>query len=206
MDIDIYEYIGYAASIIVAVSMTFNSIVKFRVVNLIGAAVFAIYGLLIDAYPVAVMNGFIVLVDVYYLIIVYSKKQVFEVLDVENNDSFLEKFLNFNHKDIAEIFPEFNFEARSSSINYLVLRNMTVAGVFLGSKEDGETIKVDLDYVTSEYRDYKNGRFVIDALKDNFKSKGYKQVVTRSSGKGHDIYLRKLGFSKVSQDQFSIEL
>lgn len=206
MDIDIYEYIGYAASIIVAVSMTFNSIVKFRVVNLIGAAVFAFYGLLIDAYPVAVMNGFIVLVDVYYLIIIYSKKQVFEILDVENNDSFLEKFLSFNHKDIAEIFPEFNFEARSSSINYLVLRNMTVAGVFLGSKEDGETIKVDLDYVTSEYRDYKNGRFVIDALKDNFKSKGYKQVVTRSSGKGHDIYLRKLGFTKVSEGQFTVEL
>ena len=62
-----YEIIGYVASLLVAVSLMMRSILKLRVINLLGAAVFALYGLLIDAYPVAVMNLFIVLIDLYYL-------------------------------------------------------------------------------------------------------------------------------------------
>lgn len=62
-----YEIIGYAASLLVAVSLMMRSILKLRVINLLGAAVFTLYGLLIDAYPVAVMNLFIVLIDLYYL-------------------------------------------------------------------------------------------------------------------------------------------
>ena len=44
-----------------------SSILKLRVINLVGAALFTVYGLLIGAYPVAVMNLFIVLIDLYYL-------------------------------------------------------------------------------------------------------------------------------------------
>jgi len=62
-----YEMIGYGASLLVAVSLMMRSVVKLRVINLLGAAVFTLYGLLIDAYPVAVMNFFIVLIDLYYL-------------------------------------------------------------------------------------------------------------------------------------------
>ncbi len=206
MDFEIYEYIGYTASVVVAVSMMFNSIVKFRVVNLIGASVFAIYGLLIDALPVAVMNGFIVIVDVYYLFRIYSQKQVFEILDVGRDDSFLIKFLQFNQRDISGIFPDYNFNDRRSSINYLILRNMAVAGVFLGSIEDGETIKVDLDYVTSEYRDYKNGRFVIDVLKENFKSKGYNRIFAESKNSAHTKYLKRLGFKSTHSNLFEKRL
>ena len=44
-----------------------SSIVKLRVINLTGAALFTLYGLLIGAYPVAVLNFTIVLIDLYYL-------------------------------------------------------------------------------------------------------------------------------------------
>jgi hypothetical protein len=63
----IYEIIGYVASVLVAISLMMRSVLKLRVINLLGAAVFALYGLLIGAYPVAVMNLFIVLIDLYYL-------------------------------------------------------------------------------------------------------------------------------------------
>ena len=62
-----YEIIGYIASALVAVSLMMSSILKLRVINLVGAALFTAYGLLIGAYPVAVMNLFIVLIDLYYL-------------------------------------------------------------------------------------------------------------------------------------------
>ena len=63
----IYEIIGYSASALVAISLMMRSIVKLRVINLIGAALFTLYGLLIGAYPVAVLNFTIVLIDLYYL-------------------------------------------------------------------------------------------------------------------------------------------
>jgi hypothetical protein len=63
----IYEIIGYTASALVAISLMMSSIVKLRVINMIGAALFTLYGLLIGAYPVAVLNFTIVLIDLYYL-------------------------------------------------------------------------------------------------------------------------------------------
>lgn len=61
------EILGYAASIIVAVSLTMHSIVKLRVINLAGSFAFGTYGLLIGAYPVAVLNYFISVTNIYYL-------------------------------------------------------------------------------------------------------------------------------------------
>ncbi len=65
--IHFYEGLGYLASVLVALSMTMRSLLKLRVINLIGAILFAIYGLVIGALPVAALNFFIVLVNIYYL-------------------------------------------------------------------------------------------------------------------------------------------
>ena len=54
------EIIGYVASAIIAVSLSFSSIVKFRWTNLAGAASFATYGFLIGAIPVGILNSIIV--------------------------------------------------------------------------------------------------------------------------------------------------
>lgn len=62
-----FELLGYMASVFVAVSLMMRSLVKLRVINLVGAVLFTVYGLIIAAYPVAIVNGFIVLVNIYYL-------------------------------------------------------------------------------------------------------------------------------------------
>ena len=62
-----FEMLGYLASVFVAVSLMMRSLTKLRVINLIGSVLFTAYGLIIGAYPVAVVNGFIVLVNIYYL-------------------------------------------------------------------------------------------------------------------------------------------
>lgn len=61
------EMLGYAASLFVAVSLMMRSLVKLRIINLVGSLLFTAYGLMIAAYPVAVVNGFIVFVNLYYL-------------------------------------------------------------------------------------------------------------------------------------------
>ena len=62
-----FEMLGYMASVFVAISLMMRSVTKLRVINLVGAVLFTAYGLMIAAYPVAVVNGFIVLVNIYYL-------------------------------------------------------------------------------------------------------------------------------------------
>jgi EamA domain-containing membrane protein RarD len=53
------DIIGYAGSVLIAVSITMNNIWKLRWINLFGAGTFAVYGLIVKAYPVFVLNSFI---------------------------------------------------------------------------------------------------------------------------------------------------
>jgi|ERR1051325_4597590 hypothetical protein len=55
--LNIYELIGYVASVLVAISLTMTSILRLRIINLTGSACFTLYGLLIGAYPVAIVNS-----------------------------------------------------------------------------------------------------------------------------------------------------
>ena len=61
------EWIGYLASILIAISMFMKDVFKLRFINLVGCILFVIYGLIIGAYPVAITNGIIVFVNLYYL-------------------------------------------------------------------------------------------------------------------------------------------
>ncbi|BDY03488.1 hypothetical protein [Ferrimonas sp. YFM] len=67
----IWDWVGYAASIVVAISLTMADIKKLRWWNLLGAALFVLYGWAIAAYPVMLVNAFIVIIDAYYLVKIY---------------------------------------------------------------------------------------------------------------------------------------
>ena len=68
------EWVGYAASIMIAISLIMTDIVKLRIINTIGCILFAIYGFTVKAYPVAIINTFIVFVNAYYLYKFYKEK------------------------------------------------------------------------------------------------------------------------------------
>lgn len=61
------EWIGYAASILIVISLTMTSIVKLRIINSIGCFLFVVYGLYVKAYPVAISNAVIILINIYNL-------------------------------------------------------------------------------------------------------------------------------------------
>jgi len=67
------EIYGYLGSVLIAVSLMMADIYKLRWINLVGAGAFASYGLLIGAWPVAALNGFIVLIDIVHLWQLYRK-------------------------------------------------------------------------------------------------------------------------------------
>lgn len=206
MELSLLDWIGYVASGVIALSMTMNSIVKFRWINLLGAGSFAIYGLLIGAYPVLLLNGFIFSVDIYFLIRIYTKRQLFDILEVRGDNKYLLKFLDFHNKEIQKFFPGFVYKPELNTVSFFVMRNMIVSGLFLAHRTEENTLNVGLDYVIPEYRDYKNGKYVYHRLKDRFIQDGYHKVIAKSKEYRHNNYLKKLGFKETSPGSFEKEL
>jgi len=202
MDINILEWIGFAASVIIALSMTMSSIVKFRWINLIGATTFSIYGFLIGALPVGFLNGFIAAVDIYYLLTIYGKKEVFETIEINEDNNYLLRFLEFHHKDIQKFFPGFSYKPEMNTIGFFILRDMAVAGLFLAHRENKNILKVGLDYVIPEYRDFKNGKFIYLQLRKKFIDEGFEMVKASAKSKKYSQYLKKIGFSENQQGIF----
>ena len=62
------EWVGYAASICIAISLLMTDMFKLRIINSIGCILFVIYGFSIKAYPVGGINLFIFFVNIYYII------------------------------------------------------------------------------------------------------------------------------------------
>ncbi|RLV60246.1 uroporphyrinogen decarboxylase [Parashewanella curva] len=67
------EFIGYSASVMVAVSLMMKNIVWLRTLNFIGCLLFVIYGIEIQAWPVAGMNAFVCCINVYHLVKLYKE-------------------------------------------------------------------------------------------------------------------------------------
>ena len=145
MEISILEWVGYVASVTIAISMAMSSIVKFRIINLVGASMFSTYGFLIGSLPVGILNAFIVAVDIYYLVGIYSRKEVFEILEVRPENRYLIRFLEFHNHEIQKFFPGFTYKPEINTVSFIILRNMAVAGVFLAHRYNGSMLKVGLD-------------------------------------------------------------
>lgn len=202
MEITILQWIGYIASVIVAVSLAMNSIVKFRWINLIGAITFSTYGFLIGALPVGFLNGLIALIDVYYLIIIYNKKETFETMEIRADNKYLLRFLEFHNTEIQKFFPDFTYKPEMNTISFFILRNTAVAGLFLAHREDNNILKVGLDYVIPEYRDFKNGKYIYLRLRRKFIDDGFDTIMATGKSVKYSKYLKKLGFTKNQDGMF----
>lgn len=193
------EWVGYVSSVLVAVSLTMSSIKKLRWYNLVGAAIFSFYGFAIQAYPVGVLNLFIVLANVYYLRGMYSASESFKVLKVDANDPYLEYFVDFHKAQIQNFFPRFDKslllqnEGEQKAFTLFLLRNAVVAGVFFGIKNN-HILYLHLDFVSAPYRDLKPGEFIYKQNTLLFKEAGIRQIVCNTENEEHRKYLLKMGF------------
>lgn len=189
------EIIGYTGSILVAISLMMKNIFYLRRINLIGASTFAIYGLLVGAIPVFILNSFITLVDIYYIWDAKRKKEYFTLLPIEqSNGPLLNKFIKYYERDIKKYFPDFRKEKIEEDKSFFILRNLIPVGLFAYKELSEDEILIELDYAIPDYRDLKNARFVYFAQSNHFIKKGYKILNTSTSITAHKKYLKKIGF------------
>lgn len=190
------EIVGYVGSALVATSLMMNNIWRLRWINLVGASTFATYGLLIGAWPVLCLNGFIAVVDVVYLILMSRKKDSFSFFEVPQDSVFLRKFLAFWSDDICRFFPNFSLDVAHHLEVRLILRNMQPVGVFIYEDGGGGIARVVLDYVVPGYRDLKNARFVYSSDHKGLKEQGVDLFEARTAVAAHQRFLRKVGFQQ----------
>lgn len=194
------DWIGYIASVLVLVSLLMTSIVRLRIINLVGSAIFASYGFLIQSIPTGFMNSVIVLVNILFLIRFYRSKEYFTILNTTAQEPYLTHFLDFYRTDILKFNPRFADVSECCTLRFYVLRNMTPAGLFLGQRIDDHTLLILLDYATPAYRDLKIGRFIYMENEAMFQSLGYHRLQTFADQADQIRYLLKMGFEKDPAD------
>lgn len=193
----IYEVIGYIASALVILSVVMTSILRLRVINLIGSAVFVLYGLLIGAFPVVLVNFIVVVINIYQLYKLFNVEEEFRLLDVDAKSAYLKQFIAFHHDEIAKFFPSFSDkppEIGEIQISIFILRNMLPVGLFIAKKSEGERAIVRLDYVIPGYRDFKVGQYLYRHKAEYFKSQGITELISYPGSKTHQMYLQRMGF------------
>ena len=69
LEISTTDWVGYIAMALVALSFVFKEMKTIRIINMIGAIIFIIYGYMLDvAIPVIATNTLIIIIQAYHLI------------------------------------------------------------------------------------------------------------------------------------------
>ena len=195
MDNIIYEIIGYIASAVTAFSLTMKNIKRLRWWNLFGASTFSVYGAMIGAWPVFALNGFVAIVDVYYLITMNRHKKYFDIMEVDiHNSDYAKRYLEFHQADIELFFPDFRIDPQKKYKASFCLRDANPVNLIVVSELEDNEVLIELDYVIPEYRDMKNGQyFYHEGIKKLGLDKG-QTFVSRNTNTSHQKYLKMLGF------------
>lgn len=67
------EILGTIASLIVLLSFLMKGEIKIRIINIIGASIFVIYGMNINAFSIWFLNGALCLIHIYKLMHLYKR-------------------------------------------------------------------------------------------------------------------------------------
>jgi hypothetical protein len=188
---------GYVASVLLAISLLVNNDLKFRWLNTWGCIAFIVYGIMISAFPIILTNSILLIINGYNLVKIYHRNENFDLLEFGKGDQMIQKFLAFYQKDIRNYFPDFDLREDANNSNFVVLRDLVIANIFVATVMDDGTALVKINYTVPKYRDYKVGKFLFQKEKQFLLSKGIRRLVyTQVFNKQHESYLIKVGFTK----------
>lgn len=194
---ELLNWIGYIASFVVLVSLLMTSVKKLRWINLAGSVLFGFYGFMIGSIPTGIMNVGIAIINIYFLRKMYAYKEYFKLLDIKGKSDYLHLFLDF-YKDDVQSFTNLSFkEIENAEVRLLILRDMAPASLFTGNLEEGNTLRIQLDYAIPMYRDFKLGSYLFDRNKQYFTDKGITKLIAESITDIHTKYLLKMGFKQI---------
>lgn len=193
------EAFGYLGSLLVVVSMLMSSVIRLRIINMIGSVIFAIYALIIKSYPTALMNFFLVGINIYHLMRLRNTEKHYDLIEDSADGGYFNYLLRFYREDIANFFPDFSAKNLNAGNNrvFVVCCDQEAAGVLAGT-QDKEKLEVLLDYSTPVYRDCSVGAYLYGRLPEY----GIRDLTYRGNNAEHLAYLTKMGFEKTEDGTF----
>lgn len=195
---------GYLAFIFLAISLLVNNDIKFRWINSMGGLCFVIYGILINAYPIIITNAVLFSINIFFLVKLYRRQEKFDLVEFNKDAVLVPKFLDFYRQDIQAYFPDFILEESPGDIQFVVLRDIVVANIFVAAVDGNGHAYVKINYTVPKYRDYKVGRFLFDEGKSFLAEKGIKTIIYNTAiHPGHEKFIRVMGFRKETVDNKS---
>mgnify|MGYP001066642328 CR=1 FL=1 len=190
------EYIGFLASFTILVALLMSSVKKLRIINLAGAILMIFYGILIQKYPVIIMNIGTSMINLYYLRQMVLKKDYFSVTAVDKNSEYLEQFMSYFSIWIPDKMKDRTIVERST-YRYFILRNMVPAGLFIVTGLQNHDMQIELDFVTPAFRDFKVAKYVYENIESFLYDEGYRRFITYTKNEKHIKYLTRMGFSQI---------
>lgn len=194
-NLNLVEIVGYAASLLVAISLSMKSLLKLRWINFIGSAIFALYGYLIGATPIFIVNAYIAVMNIWYILDYNRCADSFKQEKLELvGETYFKKFYSFYEDDIRSFFPDVPFSALLENETTVLFRNMIPVGIFSLKKTSDKTATILLDYLVPEFRDFRFGSYIYNIKAYQFRDQQIEQLEVLTCNKYHRSYLKKLGF------------
>ena len=199
--------IGYVASVLLAISLMVNNDLKFRWINAGGCLFFIVYGVFISAWPIIITNSFLLAINIFYLIKIYNSHEDFELIEFQGSERLVKKFLSFYYTDIHNYFPDFKHEIKEEQLNFVILRDLVIANIFIAQLLPDGSAVIQLNYTVPKYRDYKVGTFIFKKDRKFLISKGVKELFyDKVANKKHLHFLKKMGFQQSETNSASYYL
>lgn len=183
------EVFGYIGTGLVILSMLMTSVVKLRILNICGSTISMIYAILGDAWPIVVLNGSLILINVIQLVRVHRTKAVFCRVKTTLGDGCAQYFLDQYEEDIRKYFPKTEIKAESEA--YIAYHGSEMVGLIVGSVKDGR-VYIEIDYSTPKYRDLSVSTFLFA----KFREDGVEQLCADVSEGERQKYLERMGFTQ----------
>ncbi|MFD2921863.1 hypothetical protein ACFS6H_19240 [Terrimonas rubra] len=191
------EWMGYAASLFLILSLSVTNSLKFRWLNAAGCAFFVVYGALLGAIPVLLTNGILLAINIYYLVSIYRYSEKFDLLSFRADDQVAHQFIDYYEKGIKDYFPHFKREqiGHDQCINFFVLRDMAIANMFSASITPAGEAIVHINFTVEKFRDYKVGRYIFKQEKQYLRDRGIQKIVYQQMpNRKHIEFLKVMGF------------
>lgn len=187
------EVTGYVASAFVVLSLTMASVVRLRLLSLVGGLIFVVYGALLPSIPIIVTNTAVAAVNLWFLRREFGPARNVGAVPIDVGAPFLQDFLQAHTDEIRRTWPGFR-SLHDETFVLLLMRDGLPAGVLAGNR-DGTVLDLTLDYVMAAFRDSRIASWLYTgAGVRRLRDAGFSSVMVRDPAPGHTDYLRHLGF------------
>lgn len=201
--------VGYTASALVVISLTMTSVVRLRIISLLGSTTFLLYGALIESAPIILTNSAIVVINIWFLRREFASGMSGGIdlgaSHIRIDSPYLQDFVAFHMADIHRYQPDFELPTGDDVTSWLLTRDGLPAGLLIG-RRTGSSLMIDLDYVLGPYRDSRLGRWLFGRGADTFRRDGITMVRTAASTETHRTYLERMGFEPDPTSPGSLQL